>query len=162
MRVNPADHFSDDIGEIGPYDSGDGQKRSDEFFRRFWNSGGCYGVWLMDGAKAGVGGTAVAALAARAEVKAWALVRTFGHDTHRRRCWDAKIPAVVVGFSNRAYAEIVGWGDRPDTEFAARIYAEFAAWRGAAARSINGYDSSHCVPHFPSDKVKLSRFPARP
>jgi hypothetical protein len=40
--------------------------------------------------------------------------------------------------------------------------AGHGAARGAAARSINGYDSSHCVPHFSSDKVKLSRFPARP
>jgi len=135
----------------------------------------------MDGTKACVGGPAVAALAARAEVKAWALVRTLGHYADGRRGRDAKISAVIVafddrpdaefaGFGNRAYAVIGGLGDRPDTEFAGRIYAEFAtlhgvghgAARGAAARSINGYDSSHCVPHFSSDKVKLSRFPARP
>jgi hypothetical protein len=128
---------------------------------------------LVDGAKAGVGGAAVAALAARAEVKAWALVRTFGEYSDGRRGRYAKISAVIVafddspdaeivGFGNRADAVIVGLGDRPDTEFAAGIYAEFSAWHGAAARSINGYDSSHCVPHFSSDKVKLSQFPARP
>jgi hypothetical protein len=78
MRVNPANHFSDNVREIWPYDGGDGQERGDEFFRRFWNSGGGYGIRLMDGAEAGAGSTAVAALAARAEVKAWALVRTFG------------------------------------------------------------------------------------
>jgi len=130
----------------------------------------------MDSAKAGIRSAAVAALAARAEVKAWALVRAFGDYAYGRRGWDAKISAVIVafddspdavivGFGNRAYAVIGGLGDRPDTEFAGRIYAEFAtlpgAGHGAAARSINGYDSSHCVPHFSSDKVKLSQFPAR-
>ena len=87
----------------------------------------------MDGAKAGVGGAAVAALTARAEVKARALVRAFGRDAYGRRGRDAKISGVIVGFGNRSYAVFVRFGDRPDAEFAARIYAEFAAWRGAAA-----------------------------
>ena len=84
----------------------------------------------MDGAKAGVGGTSVTALAARAEVKAWALVRAFGEYSDGRRGRDAKISAVivtfndspdavVVGFGDRAYAVIGGLGERPDTEFAA-------------------------------------------
>ena len=84
----------------------------------------------MDSAEAGVGGTAVTALAARAEVKAWALVRTFGHDADGRRGRDAKISAVIVafddspdaeivGFGDRAYAVIGGLGERRDTEFTA-------------------------------------------
>ena len=129
MRVNPADHFSDNIGEIRPYYGGDGQKRGYEFFRRFWNSGGGYGIRLMDGAKAGVGSTAAAALAARAEVKAWALVCAFGEYSDGRRGRDAKISAVIVafddspdaeivGFGDRAYAVIGGLGERPGIEFA--------------------------------------------
>ena len=84
----------------------------------------------MNGAEAGVGGTAVAALAARAEVKAWTLVRTFGEYSDGGRGRDAEISAVivtfddspdavVVGFGDRPYAEIGGLGERPDTEFAA-------------------------------------------
>src|ERR1700722_2239994 len=102
----------------------------------------------MDGAEAGIRGAAIAALAARAEVKAWALVCTFGDYADGRSGRDAKISAVifgfgnrpnavVVGFGNRPYAEIGGLGDRPYTEFAGRIYSEFATWpcalRGAAA-----------------------------
>ena len=84
----------------------------------------------MDGAKACVCGAAIAALAARAEVKAGALVRAFGHYADGRRGRDAKISAVIVafddspdaeivGFGDRAYAVIGGLGERPDTEFTA-------------------------------------------
>src|SRR5580704_14461651 len=98
MCVNPTNHFSDNIREIRPYHESDGQNRGHKFFRRFCNSGGSHSVRLMDGAKAGMGGATTTALTARAEVKAWALVRACGEHTDRGRARDAKIPAVIVWF----------------------------------------------------------------
>src|SRR6202162_652372 len=147
MRVDPANHFSDNICEIGPDNRNDSQDRSDEFLRRLGCASGCAAgcaSGLMDGAKAASQGAAGAALATRAEIEAGALVGALGHHGGGRRRSDAKILAVIVGFGDRAYAE-----------FATGSYAEFFIWRGAVALGINGYDSFHCVPHFSSDRVKL-------
>ena len=77
MRMDPSNHFPHDIREIRPYDGQDRQDRGGQLFRGSCNSDDGR-VRLMDGAEPCFRRAATAALAARAEIKAGALVSAAG------------------------------------------------------------------------------------
>lgn len=107
MGVDPANHFAHEIREIGPDYGDDGEERGGQFLRRLCDSAdGCAG--LMDGAEASLGRTAVASLAARAEIEAGALI-----GIARRNAGDGG------GRNSEIIGIIALFLDRPDAEFAA-------------------------------------------
>ncbi len=77
MGMDPSNHFPHDVREIRPYDGQDRQDRGGQLFRRSRNSDD-WRVRLMDGAESCFRCAAAAALAARAEIKAGALVSAAG------------------------------------------------------------------------------------